>query len=282
MATFTNQATLSYNGGQTSSNITTGELLEALAVTKTAVTGTYTPGGTVTYAVALRNSGATALTGVTLTDSLGGYTFNAQTLYPLRYEAGSVLLYVGGVLQAAPAVTAGPPLTVTGLTVPAGGSVLLIYRAEVTEFAPRDTEGTVENTVTVTSPDLPGPLTDSETVAVRPEPRLRISKALCPTAVSGGGTVTYTFVIENDGPAAAEAADAVVLTDTFDPALRDLTVTFNGAAWTEGADYTYTGGVFATVPGRITVPAAVFTQDAATGAWTAVPGSSTLTVSGTI
>ena len=59
MATFTNQATLSYQGGQTSSNITTGQLLESLAVTKTAVNGTYVPGGTVTYAVSLRNTGTT-------------------------------------------------------------------------------------------------------------------------------------------------------------------------------------------------------------------------------
>ena len=37
MATFTNQATLTYNGGTASSNITTGELLEVLTATKTAV-----------------------------------------------------------------------------------------------------------------------------------------------------------------------------------------------------------------------------------------------------
>ena len=49
MATFTNQATLSYQGGQTSSNITTGQLLESLAVTKTAVNGTYVPGGAATH-----------------------------------------------------------------------------------------------------------------------------------------------------------------------------------------------------------------------------------------
>lgn len=72
MATFTNQATLSYQGGQTSSNITTGQLLETLTVTKTAVNGTYVPGGTVTYAVSLRNTGAVDLTGVTLTDGPGG------------------------------------------------------------------------------------------------------------------------------------------------------------------------------------------------------------------
>ena len=39
MATFTNQATLSYSGGTTTSNITTGELVEILSATKT------TPGG---------------------------------------------------------------------------------------------------------------------------------------------------------------------------------------------------------------------------------------------
>ena len=82
MATFTNQATLSYHGGQTSSNITTGQLLESLAVTKTAVNGTYVPGGTVTYAVSLRNTGTTDLVGVTLTDDLGAYAFGERTLTP--------------------------------------------------------------------------------------------------------------------------------------------------------------------------------------------------------
>ena len=41
MATFTNQATLSYNGGSTNSNIITGEIIEVLTVSKTAVVDTY-------------------------------------------------------------------------------------------------------------------------------------------------------------------------------------------------------------------------------------------------
>ena len=36
MMTFTNQATLSYSGGTTNSNITVGQLLATLSVTKTA------------------------------------------------------------------------------------------------------------------------------------------------------------------------------------------------------------------------------------------------------
>ena len=41
MATFTNFATLSYNGGTTNSNTVVGELLETLSITKSAVTNDY-------------------------------------------------------------------------------------------------------------------------------------------------------------------------------------------------------------------------------------------------
>jgi len=40
--------------------------------------------------------------------------------------------------------------------------------------------------------------------------------------------------------------------------------------------------VFATVPSAITVPAATFTQNPATGAWSVIPGVSTLVVTGTV
>ena len=39
MASFTNMATLSYNGSQINSNVVTGELRDALTITKTAVHG---------------------------------------------------------------------------------------------------------------------------------------------------------------------------------------------------------------------------------------------------
>ena len=53
------------------------------------------------------------------------------------------------------------------------------------------------------------------------------------------GTLTYTFVIQNLGNTAADAATGVVITDTFNPLLENLTVTFNGTAWAEGTNYTY-------------------------------------------
>jgi hypothetical protein len=42
MATFFNQATLTYRGGATNSNIVTGEIREVLSANKTASSDTYT------------------------------------------------------------------------------------------------------------------------------------------------------------------------------------------------------------------------------------------------
>lgn len=44
MAIFSNQATLTYNGTTTNSNIAYGEILEVLSATKTAVQASYAPG----------------------------------------------------------------------------------------------------------------------------------------------------------------------------------------------------------------------------------------------
>ena len=120
-----------------------------------------------------------------MADDLGGYTFNGATVYPLSYTAGSVRYYRNGVLQAAPAVTAGPPLTITGITVPAGGSTVIAYEAEPTAFAPLGAEDSVVNTVTVTGAGLPDAVTATETVSPATGPALTISKALSPTG--GGG-----------------------------------------------------------------------------------------------
>ena len=113
MATFYNQATLSYNGNTTTSNITTGELVEVLSATKTAVQAEYQQDDTLTYVVNILNSGNTTMTGVTISDNLGAYTLNALTLVPMDYVIGTVRYYVGGVLQPTPTVTAGPPLTIS-------------------------------------------------------------------------------------------------------------------------------------------------------------------------
>ena len=284
MAIFSNQATLTYNGNTTNSNIAYGEILDVLVATKTAIEGTYTPGDLVTYVVTLRNTGNAALTGLIVTDDLGGYPFGGTTIYPLTYEAGSIAMFTNGVPQPAPAVTAGPPLAITGITVPAGGDVVLVYQARANEYANPTAEGTIVNTVTVTGDGLSAPITATATVTAEAAPQLTISKSITPSQVVDNERVTYTFVIQNSGNQAVVATDNAAITDTFDPILTALAVTFNGTPWTEGVQYTYSEvtGLFTTNPGQITVPAATYTQDPVTGAYTVTPGISTLIVTGTI
>ena len=284
MAIFSNQATLTYNGSSTNSNIAYGEILDVLAASKTAVEGSYIPGNLVTYVVTLRNTGTTTLSGLTVTDNLGGYDFNGTTVYPLTYEPNSATLFVNGVLQATPVVTAGPPLVISPISVPGNGDAVLVYQARANTFANPAVGGTIDNTVTITGDGLSAPVIAVETVVANAAPELTISKSITPSQVVDNDRVTYTFVIQNSGNQAVVATDNAAITDTFDPILTALTVTFEGTSWTQGVQYNYdeTTGLFATVPGQILVPAATYTQNPVTGEYSVTPGIATLIVTGTI
>ena len=97
MATFFNQATLSYNGNVADSNIITGRIVETLSASKNALTPTYTGTDDITYVVSVINSGDTAFTGLTLTDNLGRYTLDDGTteVVPLTYVNGTLNYYDG-------------------------------------------------------------------------------------------------------------------------------------------------------------------------------------------
>ena len=283
MAFFTNQAQLRYGNEITNSNITVGEIQEVLTVTKTAVKETYRQGGTVTYIISIVNAGTAEYTGLTLSDDLGSYDFGATTRTPLDYSAGTIRYYQNGVLQTAPTVEAGPPLTITGVNVPAGGNATIVYETRLNAYAPLQLEAEITNVVTVSGTCVSG-ITASETVSAVAEPVLSITKSVSPVPVTECGRLTYTFVIQNTGNVPADSTTEVSVTDTFDPVLRNLTVTFNGTAWTAPTNYTYdeTTGMFTTVLGEVTVPAATYTQNSETGEWSTNPGVSTLIVTGTI
>lgn len=283
MARFTNQAQLRYGNSVSNSNIAVGEILEVLSATKTAVRGTYEQNDTVTYMVSAVNSGTVPLNGMTVTDNLGSYTFGTATVTPMAYVSDTINYYVNGVLQPKPTVTAGPPLVISGLNIPAGGNILLVYEAALNEYTPLAEEAEITNTATISGGGIT-PITAEETVQALSEPVLGITKSVSPVPVTENGTLTYTFLIQNNGNAGADEATAVVITDDFDPLLKNLTVSFNGTAWTEGTEYTYdeTTGRFATVAGQVTVPAATYVQNPVTGAWSTSPGISTLIVTGTV
>ena len=222
---------------------------------------TYTADDTVTYIVSIINSGSTAFGGLTVTDDLGGYTFGTDTVYPLSYVDGSIRYYINGALQPSPAAVAGPPLTVSGISVPAGGNATIVYETAITQFAPLATGDTVTNTATLAGGGISTPPTASETIRTASTSNLTITKSINPQTVTENSRVTYTFVIQNTGNTEVIATDNAIVTDTFNPILTDIAVSFNGTAWTAPANYTY---------------------DEVTGAWVVTPGVSTLTVTGTI
>lgn len=284
MAIFTNQATLSYNNTITTSNIVTGEVLEVLSATKNSLDTQYRHDETITYVISINNTGVTAFNNLTLTDDLGTYTVGGLTLTPLTYEAGTVSYYVNGVLQSTPAVTAGPPLVISNINVPAGGNAIILYEARVNQYAPPAVGSTIINNVEISGSGLTTPIMVTNTVTVTEEAKLSITKSLSPETVAENGQLTYTFTIQNIGNIPAVATDNVAITDVFNPILENITVTLNGTVLTTPAQYTYdeTTGVFQTVAGVITVPAATFTQEPLTGQWNTVPGVAVLSVTGTV
>ncbi len=282
MAVFYNRATLSYGGTTTNSNVTTGEILESLTVTKSVLSDSYVAGEPVDYAVSIVNSGSAPVTDVTVTDNLGEYSFSeTETRIPLDFEDGSVYAFSDGTLLPTPTVTAADGLEISDLTVPASGNLLLLYSAVPNEYAPLSAGSSIVNTAEVTAPSVAAPVSASAALIVSDEPILSITKSLSPLSVEENGTITYTFVIENTGNAPAQEADNLVITDTFSPTLSGISVTYNGALWTE---YTYSEatGLFTTNAGQITVPEATISQDPVSGIVTVTPGTATITVTGTL
>lgn len=284
MAQFTNQATLSYGDTVTASNIAFGEILEVLSATKTAVNGVYGQNDTITYIISLINSGAGALNNLTITDNLGTFAFATGALTPLVYTDGSVKYYQNGVLLAPPAVSASDSEVVfNGISVPANGNTTIAYEVSLNNLAPLEEGATITNVATISGGGIT-PVTVSETVASATGPDISITKSISPVPVADGGTVTYTFLIENTGNTALVATDNAVIRDLFNPVLTNVTATFNGTPWAEGTEYNYNQdtGLFESVPSVITVPGATYTRDPISGVVSLVPGTSTLIVTGTI
>ena len=278
MAIFYNQATLIHNGQITNSNTTSADIQNALAITKTAIIGEYSENGNLAYILTVTNNRLTPVTNATLTDDLGAYVYGAGSLTPLEYVTDSLLYFVDGAPSlGASASVVGNILEISGINVPAGFNAQLIYTVQTNEFAPLEIGSQITNTAAL------GELTATETVSVKEESRLTITKCVNPDSVSATGELTYTFILQNTGNAPAVATDDVRIVDTFDPALNITDVIFNADVWVEDTNYTYDqlSGEFATLAGQITVPAATFARSE-TGAIITTPGVSILTVRGTV
>ena len=287
MATqITNQANIAYNYGNASgvavSNIATTTLVDPISADKKSVSSTYRLGETVTYVISVQNNGNTPLTGITATDNLGSYTTGAYTtVTPLTY-ANNASLYIGGVYAGPIAgVTDANSVTFTIPTLAAGANALIIFNANVNNFAPLAGGSTIVNTVMISGTGISTPVMAYSTILVENYANLSILKEMSPNPIADGDTITYTFTIHNYGNT---PATDVVLTDRFDPEPSSITVMADGQV-IPSSNYMYTDGLLTLPSGTgysLTVPAASISQNPTTGVVTVSPGTLVITVSGTI
>ena len=287
MPSIENFATVSYtSGGVTEtrvSNIAEISVESAVGFTKTSLGNTYNDNSVLTYILTVTNSSGSEITGSSITDNLGTYVFGATELTPLEYIEPSVLLINGQDVSTQLGVDSSVQgnLTFTIPTIPAGATANIIYKARVNDYAPLALDSTIINTSTFESNSECADTTASATVSVANAANISIIKQMCPNPVICGETITYTIKIYNYGNTAAEN---VILTDDFNPAPANITVSRDGVLLL-GTDYTYVNGTLtvpATAASPVTVPAATFVQDPNTGIVSITPGVVEYTITGTI
>lgn len=287
MPTIENFATVSYtSGGITEtkvSNIAEISVESAVGFTKTSLGNIYTDNAVLTYILTITNSSGSAILGSTITDNLGTYVFGASELTPLEYVAPAVLLINGQDVSAQLNVDSSiaGSLIFTIPTIPAGATANIIYKAQANDYAPLAINSTITNVSTFESNSECADTTASATVSVANAANISIIKQMCPNPVVCGDTITYTIKIYNYGNTAAEN---VVLTDQFNPAPANITVSRDGTILL-GTDYEYVNGLL-TIPASggtpITIPPASFTQDPVTGIVSVTPSVIEYTITGTI
>jgi uncharacterized repeat protein (TIGR01451 family) len=192
-----------------------------LSVTKSNGSATVNAGGSTTYTIVAANAGPQAADGAIVSDP--AVTGLAQT----AVSCGSVT--GGAVCPSSPT----PAQLQTGVaipTLPSGGSVTFLVQATVTAAS-----GTVSNTATIATPagvndpDMAdNQATDTDTVAVvASNADLRVTKSNGATSVLSGATTTYTIVVSNAGP---QAADGAIFSDPAVTGLSKASVSCGSAS----------------------------------------------------
>ncbi len=288
MATIENFATVRYtSGGVTEtkvSNLAEIGLESAVTLTKNTLGDTYTEDSVLTYIITVSNTSSAPINDITVADDLGSFEFGTRELTPLNYTPPALLLIDGQDVSAQLTVDDTPEASVSFSfpTLAAGATANIIYNVTVNEFAPLELGSSITNTATLESSSDCAEGTASATVNVRESANVSVFKQMSPNPVVCGDTVTYTIRIYNYGNVAAEDVE---LTDNFDPAPTNITVSRDGVLLA-ATDYTYQNGTL-TVPAAgstesVTVPPATFNRDITTGVVTVTPGIIEYVITGTI
>jgi len=197
--------------------------IPALTITKSADTATVVPGGTVTYTVTISDTGPTAYTAATITDSLTG-------VLPDSVYGNDAVATTGTVSYTS------PTLTWTGDLNP-GDTATITYSVQVKNPDPADKH--MVNTITSTElgNNCPAGGTDPACTAQVGVlvPQLTITKTTAVPEVVAGGTVHYTITLANTGQTPYTGA---TLADSLTGVLDDAT--YNNDATATSGTLTYT------------------------------------------
>ena len=194
--TITNTASVAGNGSidPNSANDSASAETAVGSVTDLSVTNADSPdpatvGKTLTYAIKVRNNGASNATGVTLTDPL-----------PATVNFVSATAKKGICFQSVP-----------GTVVCSIGSIGIGASVDLQIKVTPQIAGTITNTATVQSNQVDSnPANDSAsaTTTVNPSADLAITKSVSPSTPHVGNTMVYTLAIQNNGPSPATGVTA--------------------------------------------------------------------------
>ncbi len=285
----TNQARLNYRYGTASetsfSNITSTVLNSSLSITKSAMSDCYKASQTLTYIINVTNNGSSSVINASINDNLGTFVSDNASITPLTY-IGNALLYINGIQNSGLNTIVNPDGVIFEISeIPPKGSAQIIYLAQVNKYACNAVDSTITNLATAESGcDCPCEEASigSNTVIACEYADLRIVKSVCPNPATCDERLTYTFNLYNYGNI---PATDVVLTDSFEPELKDLEVFVDGSFIPSG-NYDYINGTII-LPSddneySITVPPAVCIRNSVTGIVESTPGTVLITVSGTL
>lgn len=164
-----------------------------LDLTKTASDITPEAGQTLTYTIALTNSGTIDATDALITDTLP-----------------AELTFVGPITLDPPgAGTPGSslPNLATDVTLEAGKTITLTFPVSVERGLPGG--AAITNTAVVTTPQLLAPVTGTEVVTIASNPALTVTKTADMRTARVGENITYTYAITNSGNVTLTSVNAI-------------------------------------------------------------------------
>ncbi len=253
--TLSNTATVTAAAGTTDSNPANNSATDTdnlvptadLSITKvdnkggssiTNTTGAASPGGTIVYTIVVTNAGPLTATGATVADTLpAGISSDSYTATPSGGATGFTPSGTGAIDD-------------TAVNLPSGSTVTYVVTAAINPSA----SGSLSNTATVTAP---GGLTDpnlannsaTDNDSLVPMTDLAVTKvdnvggsSITNTTglAANDGTIIYTIVVTNNGPASATGAKVV---DTLPAAFSSDSYTATPSGGATGFTPSGTGAI---------------------------------------